>query len=81
MKSALGCRTRRPSPNRSRPGPVGEYVEVVDVDLPAACLYDPVDTWTILFSWPATGTGRRSAARNFTSRWCMRSPLKTLPPN
>ena len=26
-----------------QPGPIGEYLEVVDVDPPSACVYDPVD--------------------------------------
>src|SRR5687767_3956847 len=26
-----------------RPGPIGEYVEVIDVDPASACAYDPVD--------------------------------------
>lgn len=26
-----------------KPGPVGEYVEVVDIDPPSACVYEPID--------------------------------------
>ncbi len=33
----------RRSENLLMPGPVGEYLEVVDVDPPSACVYDPVD--------------------------------------
>ena len=33
----------RPWENNLRPGPVGEYVEVVDVDPASGAAYDPVD--------------------------------------
>ncbi len=51
-----------------RPGPVGEYLEVVDVDPASDCCYAPVDL-DDRFLLAATGSSRPRGTPSSTSRW------------
>ena len=53
-----------------KPGPVGEYLEVIDVDPPGGCAYVPVDL-NDQACWRRAATGRRRAIRSSISRWSM----------
>ena len=55
------------------PGPVGEYVEVVDVDPASGVFYYP-STSTTRICWPRTGSPPRSRTRSSISRWSTPSP-------
>ena len=54
-----------------QPGPVGEYLEVVDADPASGVFYKPVDLneqWVLA----RTGWRRRRPTRSSTSRWSTR---------
>ena len=53
------------------PGPVGEYLEVVDFDPASGCFYAPVDL-DHPTCWRRTASRRRRATRSSTSRWSTR---------
>ena len=55
-----------------RPGPVGEYLEVVDIDPASNRVYDPVDLNDKMLL-AQDGCRPRKAIRSFTSRWSMPS--------
>ena len=54
------------------PGPVGEYIEVVDCDPASGVFYRPVDLDNRT-CWRGTGCRHRSRTRSSTSRWSTRS--------
>ena len=54
------------------PGPVGEYLEVVDVDPASNKVYEPVDL-NDQVCWHKMAGPLPKATRNFISRWSMRS--------
>ena len=73
FEGSLISRSVLPVPWESvEPGPVGEYLEVVDIDPSSGCVYDPVDLNDPI-CWRKTASRRRPAIRSFISRWSMRS--------
>ena len=55
------------------PGPIGEYLEVVDVDPGQRRVLPPGRSRTIRSCSRKTGSRRRSRTRSSTSRWSTRS--------
>ena len=51
------------------PGPIGEYIEVIDADPASNCVYHPVDL-NDLRVIVQDGLAPSGAIRNSTSRWC-----------
>jgi hypothetical protein len=56
-----------------RPGPVGEYLEVMDHDPLSGRFYEPV-TWASPHCSPPMASRPRAPTRSSTNRWCMPWP-------
>ena len=56
-----------------QPGPIGEYIEVVDVDPASGVVYPPVEPERSEPAGAGRPARRRSAIRSSISRWSTRS--------